>query len=190
MSNNRTMEEQIKSHIKEILSLIGENPERDGLKETPNRVARMYETIFSGYKTDPESVFKLFDSDGYEGIILVKDIEFYSHCEHHMVPFYGVVHIAYIPNKKIIGLSKLARLVEVYARRLQVQERLTKEINDAMQKYMQPKGVAVLVEAKHMCMCMRGIQKQSAKTVTTSFSGEFVTNLYNKEDFFKQVYSK
>jgi GTP cyclohydrolase IA len=178
------------TNIREIIASIGDDPDRDGLLETPARVAKMYEAVFSGYKLDPASVFKVFDSDGYEGLVLVKNIEFFSHCEHHMVPFYGKASIAYIPNGKIIGLSKLARLVEIFSKRLQVQERITKQLADTMQEHLNPKGVAVYVDARHMCMCMRGVQKQLAKTVTTSYTGIFLKDQGLKDEFLGSLEKK
>ena len=177
--------------IKMLLgSIPGEDPEREGLKETPHRVAMMYEEIFGGYEMFPGDILaKTFDSgkmheelhdediDIYtNGIVIVKDIPFYSHCEHHMVPFFGHVHIAYVPGQRVVGLSKLARLVECYARRLQIQERLTNQIADAIKEILQPSGVMVVVQAEHLCMAMRGVKKPGSNTVTSSVSGVFASN--------------
>ena len=176
--------------IKMLLETIpGENAEREGLLETPKRVANMYEEIFGGYEMDPATILsKTFDAgnthddecvpvDVYvNGIVIVKDIPFFSHCEHHMVPFIGKVNIAYVPKDRVVGLSKLARLVECFARRLQIQERLTNEIADAIIENLDPVGVMVTVQAEHLCMTMRGVKKPGAKTVTSSVSGCFADN--------------
>lgn len=159
--------DKIKKAVYDILEAIGEDPNREGLKDTPDRVARMYEEIYSGKFIDPKEPLKVcFEEDSHEEIVLVKDIEFHSCCEHHLVPFFGKVHIAYIPNKKITGLSKLARVVDIVSKKLQLQERLTNEILNAIDEELSPKGVFVLVEAEHMCMSMRGVKKIGAKTVT------------------------
>lgn len=169
-------DDKIIEGVKLILEGIGENPDREGLKETPERVARMYHEICGGYEMNPEEILsKRFTVDNSE-IVLEKDIVFYSSCEHHMLPFYGRVHIAYIPNGEVVGLSKLARCVEVYARRLQLQEQLTAQIADAVNDYLSPRGVMVMVEAEHMCMTMRGIKKPGSKTVTIATRGDFVNN--------------
>lgn len=153
----------------EILSRLGEDPERDGLVATPDRVAKAMSFLTKGYDQDPTSILRgaLFDVD-YDEMVIVKDIEMFSLCEHHMLPFFGKVHVAYIPNGKVIGLSKIPRLVEVFARRLQVQERLTRQIADAIQDAIQPQGVGVVIEARHLCMMMRGIEKQNSSTVTSA----------------------
>ena len=164
--------ERIKAAVREILEAIGEDPGREGLKETPDRVARMYEEIFSGMNQDPRDVIRVFSENGHEEIIMVKDIPLYSICEHHLLPFIGVAHVAYIPNKgRIVGLSKLARVVEISARRLQLQERLTSEIADVIMDAVKPLGVAVIVEAEHLCMTMRGVRKPGSKTVTSALRG-------------------
>ncbi len=161
-------------HYKEILNLIGENPEREGLLDTPIRVAKSMLFLNQGYNLDPEEILSSakFRED-YREMVIVKDIEIYSLCEHHMIPFIGKAHVAYIPDKYITGLSKIARVVEIYARRLQVQERLTTQIKDAINKTLQPLGVAVVIEAQHLCMAMRGIQKQNSVTTTSDFVGAF-----------------
>ena len=158
----------------ELLLAIGEDPEREGLKRTPERVARMYAEILAGYRTDPVALVNgaIFASD-YQNMVVVRDIEFHSLCEHHMLPFSGKAHVAYIPDGKIIGLSKIPRLVEMYARRLQVQERLTQEVADALQEMLQPKGVAVVVEAAHLCAMMRGVKQTEASMVTSVVLGKF-----------------
>ena len=166
--------EKMSYHYKEILKLIGENPDREGLLNTPIRVAKSMLFLNQGYNLDPEQILSSakFRED-YREMVIVKDIEIYSLCEHHMIPFIGKAHVAYIPDKFITGLSKLARVVEIYSRRLQVQERLTTQIKDAINKTLQPLGVAVVIEAQHLCMSMRGIQKQNSVTTTSDFVGAF-----------------
>jgi GTP cyclohydrolase I len=161
-------------NYKQILSLIGEDPNREGLLKTPERVAKALQYLTHGYDLDASEILKsaMFKED-YSQMVIVKDIEVYSMCEHHMLPFFGKAHIAYIPNGHIVGLSKLPRVVDVFARRLQVQERLTNEIRDCIQDTLKPSGVAVVIECKHMCMSMRGIQKQNSVTTTSAFTGEF-----------------
>jgi GTP cyclohydrolase I len=166
--------EQLSFHYKEILRLIGENPDREGLQKTPMRVAKAIQFLTQGYDLDPVEILSSakFRED-YREMVIVKDIEIYSLCEHHMIPFIGKAHVAYIPDKYITGLSKLARVVEIYARRLQVQERLTSQIKDAINITLKPLGVAVVIEAQHLCMSMRGIQKQNSVTTTSDFVGAF-----------------
>ena len=166
--------EQLSFHYKEILTLIGENPDREGLLKTPLRVAKAIQFLTQGYEVDPLEVLSSakFRED-YREMVIVKDIEIYSLCEHHMIPFIGKAHVAYIPDKYITGLSKLARVVEIYARRLQVQERLTSQIKNAINTALKPLGVAVVIEAQHLCMSMRGIQKQNSVTTTSDFVGAF-----------------
>lgn len=160
--------------VKDMLIALGEDPNREGLKDTPDRVVRMWDEIFSGYDQRPEDLLKTdFSADTYDEIVLVKDIPFYSHCEHHMVPFFGVAHVAYIPIDRVVGISKLARLVDCYAKRLQIQERLTKQVAEDIMKYVKPLGAAVIIEAEHLCMTMRGVKKPGAKTVTSSMLGAF-----------------
>lgn len=168
---------KIAEHYKSILTLIGEDAEREGLKKTPTRAAKALLDIVRGYNQSAEQIIKqaTFTHDS-KNIIIVKDIEFYSVCEHHILPFYGKVSIGYIPDGKIIGLSKLARIVDVFAHRLQVQEKMTKEICDSVTKYLTSKGVIVICEAGHMCMKMRGVEKQLSTTTTIEYSGEFATN--------------
>lgn len=177
MDENIYLEEK----VREILEEIGENPDREGLVETPKRVARMYTEIFGGYKVDPDAHLDKTFAVNYDPkkphdnqMVVVKDIEFYSHCEHHMVPFIGKVHIGYIPSDRVAGLSKFARLVEGYAHRLQIQERLTEQIATAIDKKLQPQGVIVVVEAQHMCMKLRGVKNSTAMTVTSAVRGAFV----------------
>lgn len=160
--------------VKMLLGTVGEDVDREGLLDTPKRVAKMYMELFKGYSQDPVTVLgTTFEDEDHQELVLVRDIPFFSHCEHHMVPFHGVVHIAYIPNGTIVGLSKLARLVEVYARRLQVQERLTSQIADTIQEVLKPLGVAVIITGEHMCMSMRGVQKPGTKTTTSAMRGVF-----------------
>ena len=170
-------EEKIQKAVTMILEAIGENPEREGLRETPQRVARMYAELTAGYNDSARThLSKVFTAENAE-VVLEKDINFHSLCEHHMLPFFGKVHIAYIPNGKVVGLSKLARVVETFARRLQIQEQMTNQIADAIDNELSPKGVFVIVEAEHTCMTMRGIKKIGSKTVTVATRGEFKDNL-------------
>jgi len=166
--------EELSHHYREILRLIGENPDREGLLKTPERVAKAIQFLVQGYNIDPVEVLNSakFRED-YREMVIVKDIEIYSMCEHHMIPFIGKAHVAYIPDKYITGLSKIARVVEIYARRLQVQERLTTQIKEAINMTLKPLGVAVVIEAQHLCMSMRGIQKQNSVTTTSDFVGAF-----------------
>lgn len=165
---------QIAAHYSEIIRLIGEDANREGLLKTPDRVARSMQFLVNGYEQDPESIITsaMFTED-YRQMVIVKDIDFYSMCEHHMLPFFGKAHVAYIPNHKITGLSKIARVVEVFARRLQVQERMTTQIKECIQSTLNPLGVMVILEAQHLCMQMRGIQKQNSITTTSDFTGVF-----------------
>ena len=166
--------EDLAVHYKEILTLLGEDPEREGLEKTPMRVAKAMQTLTKGYQMDAHKVLTdaLFKED-YSQMVIVKDIDFFSLCEHHMLPFYGKAHVAYIPNGSITGLSKIARVVDIYAHRLQVQERMTQQIKDCIQDTLKPLGVMVVIEAKHMCMQMRGVEKQNSITTTSDFSGAF-----------------
>lgn len=182
---------EIASHVKAILSLIGEDTTREGLQKTPERVAKALQFLTQGYTQNGIEIVKqaLFDEE-YQQMVIVKDIELFSLCEHHMLPFIGKAHVAYIPNGKITGLSKVARVVETYARRLQVQERLTVQIRDAIQKALHPLGVAVVIEASHTCMSMRGVQKSNAVTTTSAFSGAFLNSLRTRSEFLKLIESK
>ena len=170
--------------IRNLLIAIGEDPDREGLKDTPKRVVKSWDTLFGGYKQKAEDVLKTFFSIKCDEMIICKDIEFYSNCEHHMLPFYGKCHIAYLPNQKVVGLSKMPRLLEVFARRLQIQERLTEQIADSMMKHIEPLGVGVNIEAKHNCMVCRGVQKQNSVMVTTALRGVF------KDDHVKQEFQR
>lgn len=167
--------EEAEAAVRTLIRWAGDDPTREGLLDTPKRVAKAYREIFAGYDTAPEDVLERTFSDvaGYSAMVIVKDITFHSHCEHHMVPFHGVAHIAYLPRGGVLGLSKMARLIEIYARRLQTQETMTSQIAKALDERLRPNGVAVMVEAEHMCMAMRGIRKQEAKTITTTFTGQF-----------------
>lgn len=174
--------------IREILRRIGEDPDREGLKETPDRIIRSWKELFSGYQQRAEDVLVTqFHAEQYDEMVLLRDIEFYSTCEHHMLPFCGKAHVAYIPEDKIVGLSKLARLVDVFARRLQVQERLTEQIASELQRVLKPKGVAVMIEASHQCMSCRGVRKQSGKTITSCLVGAFKENLASRTEFLSLV---
>jgi GTP cyclohydrolase IA len=164
----------MQSKIIDILNHIGENPTREGLVETPNRVVKSWKEIYKGYSQNPADVFTTFDSGAYNQIVLLKDCELYSMCEHHMLPFYGKIHIAYIPTNKVIGISKLARLADIYSRRLQIQERIGEQITNDLMTYLQPLGAAVIIEASHMCMRMRGVEKQHSIMVTSSMRGVFL----------------
>jgi len=175
--------DQIEAHIREILRLVGEDVEREGLLETPARVARMYEEIFAGYSVDPRDVLGVTFDEQHEELVIVKDIVYYSQCEHHMAPFFGKAHIGYIPSGKIAGLSKLARLVEAVTRRLQVQERVTSQIADTLEEVLQPHGVMVVVEGEHLCMCARGVKKPGSKTVTSAVRGNFRNSAALRAEF-------
>lgn len=183
--------EEMASMYKRILAIIGEDPAREGLERTPLRVAKAISYLTNGYKMNPEAILKsaMFKED-YRQMVIVKDIDLYSMCEHHMLPFFGKAHVAYIPDGYITGLSKLARVVEAYARRLQVQERLTTQIRDCIQKTLNPLGVAVVIEAQHMCMQIRGVQKQNSVTTTSAFTGVFLEQLNTREEFIHLIGTK
>jgi GTP cyclohydrolase IA len=175
----------------ELLKRIGEDPTRNGLQETPKRMEKSMAFLTQGYQQTVESVLHgaLFDVD-YDEMVIVRDIEFYSLCEHHLLPFFGKAHIAYVPNGKVVGLSKLPRIVDVFARRLQVQERLTQQIAEAVEDAIQPQGVGVVIEAQHLCMMMRGVEKQSSLTVTSSLRGVFKTQLQTRSEFLELVQAR
>jgi len=179
---------EIAAHVKDILRLLGEDPEREGLLKTPERVAKSLQFLTQGYSQDGAQIIRsaIFD-EKYKQMVLVKDIELYSMCEHHMLPFIGKCHVAYIPDGKITGLSKIARIVETYARRLQVQERLTVQIRDCVQEALHPLGVAVVIEAMHTCMSIRGVQKSNALTTTSAFSGVFLSSLRTRSEFLNLI---
>ncbi|MFI3302155.1 MAG: GTP cyclohydrolase I FolE [Rikenellaceae bacterium] len=183
--------EQLSYHYHEILRLLGEDPEREGLIKTPERVAKAMSFLTKGYAEDPMAIIKsaTFKED-YDHMVLVKDIEIYSLCEHHMLPFYGKAHVAYIPNGYITGLSKIARVVESFARRMQVQERLTMDISKCIEEALNPKGVAVVIEASHTCMQMRGIEKQGSATTTSVLTGSFLSDPKTREEFMMLISNK
>jgi len=169
MEQNETQE----ALIRQILYEIGEEPNREGLRKTPERVVKSWTELYSGYSQDPSDIMTIFESEGYDEIVLLDNIEMYSMCEHHMLPFYGKAHVAYIPGDHIVGISKLARLVDIYARRLQNQERITYQVTKALMTHLKPKGAACIIEAKHMCMCSRGVQKQNSMMKTSCMKGVF-----------------
>ena len=172
---DRPSREETEAAVRTLIRWAGDDPSREGLRETPKRVVKAFKELYSGYGDDPGEILnKIFSEvEGYDDIVLVRDIPFHSHCEHHMVPFHGVAHLGYYPTKGVVGLSKLARLVEAFARRLQTQETMTAQIAAAMESALEPRGVAVMIEAEHMCMSMRGVQKAGAMTITTQFTGVF-----------------
>lgn len=182
---------ELSSNYRNVLELLGEDPTREGLQKTPLRVAKAMQFLTQGYNMNPEEIIRsaMFRED-YQQMVVVKDIEIYSLCEHHILPFFGKAHVAYIPRHHITGLSKLARVVEAFARRLQVQERLTTQIKDCIQETLNPLGVAVVIEAQHMCMQMRGVQKQHSVTTTSDFTGAFQKNIATREEFFNIINSK
>lgn len=184
ISSSKKMQNAVRTILKEI----GEDPEREGLKATPERVQRMYGELCAGYQMDLETVVHgaIFE-EPCDSMVLVRNISFYSMCEHHMLPFYGKVHVAYFPDGKIIGLSKIPRIVEMYARRLQVQERMTQQICDAVDSILHPKGIAVLTNGMHMCSIMRGVKKESAELVTTRFTGVYNEKPELREEFYRQL---
>ncbi|WP_438347645.1 GTP cyclohydrolase I FolE [Paenibacillus sp. FA6] len=179
--------EKIEYHIEQILNLIGEDAKREGLLETPARVTRMYEEIFAGYEVDPRDVLGVTFDENHEELVIVKDIVYYSQCEHHMAPFFGKIHIGYIPSGKIAGLSKFARLVDAITRRLQVQERITSQIADIINEVLQPNGVMVVVEGEHLCMCSRGVKKSGSKTVTSAVRGVFREDSASRAEFLSLI---
>ncbi len=187
---NALAHDQIEAAISSLLTSVGEDPQRDGLRHTPARVARMYAELLSGYHTDPVALINgaLFEVD-YDEMVVVKSIEFYSLCEHHLLPFYGHAHVAYIPRNKVLGLSKIPRVVDMFARRLQVQERMTRQIADFLEDVLHPQGVAVVVEGAHLCAMMRGVKKANARMVTSSLIGRFKSDARTRAEFFEHVRS-
>ena len=185
----RPSREEAEAAVRTLIAWAGDNPDREGLLDTPQRVTKAFGEFFAGYEQDEAEVLaKTFkEVGGYDDIVLVKDIPFSSHCEHHMVPFFGKVHIAYLPQDGVVGLSKLARLVEVYARRLQVQENMTAQIIDAVNEHLNPRGAAVMIEAEHMCMSMRGVRAHGASTVTHRFTGVFAEERDERDRFYQLV---
>lgn len=182
---------RLAGHYEDILKQIGEDPSREGLLKTPERVAKAMQFLTHGYALNPDDLMNqaIFHEE-YSEMVIVKDIEVYSMCEHHMLPFFGKAHVAYIPNGKIVGLSKIPRVVDAYSRRLQVQERLTIEIRDCIQRTLSPKGVAVVIECSHMCMQMRGVQKQNSVTTSSAFTGLFLSNDSTRKEFINLVQAK
>lgn len=188
--DQRTIE-RISGHYGDILSSIGEDPRREGLQKTPERVAKALQYLTHGYDLDPAEILRsAMFKEKYSQMVLVKDIEVYSLCEHHMLPFFGKAHVAYIPNGRIVGLSKIPRVVDAFARRLQVQERLTDQIRDCIHDTLRPMGVAVVIEADHLCMRMRGVQKQNSVTTTSAFTGIFLSDQRTREEFIKLISAK
>ncbi len=190
MQNTKASKSAVKNAklVSALLTNLGEDPNREGLLKTPERVAKAYEYLTSGYNKNIEEVLNgAIFHEKYNEMVLVRDIDFYSLCEHHMLPFYGKVHVAYIPNGKIVGLSKIPRIVEVFARRLQVQERMTQQIADTIDEYLQPRGVAVVSEAYHMCMMMRGVEKQNSSAVSSAVHGAFEKNEKTRNEFFHLI---
>jgi GTP cyclohydrolase I len=187
----RPSREEAEAAVRTLIAWAGDDPEREGLVDTPRRVVKAYEELFGGYRERPSEVLsRVFNEvEGYSDIVIVRDIPFYSHCEHHIAPFFGKAHVAYYPRAGAVGLSKLARIVEIFARRLQTQEAMTAQIVGAIEKGLKPRGVAVLVEAEHTCMAMRGVKKQGASTVTTQFTGLFRDNLDEQSRFFNLLRS-
>ncbi len=188
VETGRPSQEAVESHYRDILAFVGEDPEREGLLRTPHRAAEALKYLTKGYSQDIHTLLNgaIFHED-YDDMVVVKDIEFYSTCEHHILPFFGKAHVAYIPNGRIVGLSKIPRLVDMFARRLQVQERLTTQIADALEEALEPRGVAVVVEGAHMCMLMRGVQKQNAGMVTSHVTGVFRTDRATRQEFMALV---
>jgi GTP cyclohydrolase I len=175
--------EQIEYHIREVLRLVGEDVDREGLLETPARVTRMYEEIFAGYDANVRDVLGVTFDEQHEELVIIKDIVYYSQCEHHMAPFFGKIHIGYVPSGKVAGLSKFARLVDAVTRKLQVQERITSEIADILEDVLKPHGVMVVVEGEHLCMCARGVKKYGSKTITSGVRGNFRTDSTLRSEF-------
>jgi GTP cyclohydrolase I len=187
--NTRVAEnrELIEQHVREILRLIGEDVDREGLLDTPARVTRMYEEIFAGYEANPRDVLGVTFDEQHEELVIIKDIIYYSQCEHHMAPFFGKVHVGYLPSGKVAGLSKFARLVDVVTRKLQVQERITSEIADILDDVLKPHGVMVVVEGEHMCMCSRGVKKYGSQTITSAVRGSFRTDSTLRSEFLSLI---
>lgn len=188
---NVVNEARVSELVRNLLVAVGENPEREGLVRTPTRVAGLYRELLSGYEYDPDTVINgaVFEEQ-YSEMVIVKDIEFYSLCEHHLVPFFGKAHVAYIPNGKIIGLSKLPRIVDIYAKRLQVQERMTQQIADTLQRHLNPLGVGVVLEAYHLCMMMRGVQKSESAAITSAMLGAFRNDVKTRNEFLTLITKK
>jgi GTP cyclohydrolase I len=180
-------EDNIQDNITRILQYIGEDVTREGLRDTPKRVIKSYGEMFAGCHQDPKDIFTCFEDDTTDQMVLLKNIEMYSTCEHHMISFFGKAHIAYIPDKKIVGISKLARLLDIYAKRLQIQERIGKQVTDALMQYLQPKGAACIIEAKHLCMCQRGVSKQNSVMTTSSLTGVFLNEADTRNELIQLI---
>ncbi len=182
----------IRDHVAEILKQLGEDPSREGLKQTPSRVEKAYRYFTKGYEADPAQILKsaTFDAQDYDEMVIVKDIDFFSLCEHHLLPFFGKCHVAYLPQKKIVGLSKIPRVIEAFSRRLQVQERLTTQIARVIEDTIRPKGVGVVTEAFHLCVMMRGVEKHNAHMITSSMRGRFRSDPRTREEFLKLIGGK
>jgi GTP cyclohydrolase IA len=190
--NLAVSEEQVTEHLREILSYLGENPDREGLRESPNRIVKSWEHLFQGYQQDPKVIFTTFEEDDvvpYNQIILLKDIDFYSTCEHHFLPFFGKAHVAYIPKKRVVGISKLARLMEIFARRLQIQERIGNQVTAALMEHLDPKGAACIIESQHFCMTCRGVEKSGATMVTSSLRGSFLERATTRQELMALIQS-
>lgn len=190
IQNKKSSQKLIKEFVSQLLTIYDEDSSREGLRETPQRVYRMYEEILSGYNKDPKSIFKTFESKDYDGLITVSDINFYSLCEHHLVPFFGRVHFGYIPNGRILGLSKFARLVEIFSKRLQTQEKLTSGIANVLMKNLQPKGLVISIEAEHLCISMRGVKKEGSKVKTSIIQGILEEKPLLLDQFYKEIKNK
>lgn len=174
-------------HVRAVLQLIGENPSREGLKDTPARVVRSWRELFAGYRQNPADVFRTFTDGACNEMVILRDIEFYSTCEHHMLPFFGRAHIAYLPNGLVIGVSKLARLLDIFSRRLQIQERIGQQVTAALMEHLHPLGAACVIEAQHFCMKARGVQKQDSVMVTSSLRGVFLTDAPARSEFLRLI---
>ncbi|MEM8914749.1 MAG: GTP cyclohydrolase I FolE [Pseudomonadota bacterium] len=181
--------EEVEEAVRTLIRWGGDDPDREGLLDTPNRVAKAYNEFFAGYDVDPHDLLNrtFSETDGYQDIVLLRDVKFDSHCEHHLVPILGTAHVAYLPGKRVVGISKLARVVDAYARRMQIQERLTAQIGDTIEEVIKPRGVAVLVESSHQCMTTRGIHKEDAQMVTTHMLGDFQTDRDLRTEFFRMI---
>lgn len=178
---------KIEKLVESLIQEMGEDPKREGLMGTPERVAKSYQKLWGGYHEDPKKLLTVFNSEAYDEMIIARDIDFYSTCEHHLLPFFGKVWIGYIPGEKIIGLSKMPRLVDIFARRLQNQERLTKQIADTLNDLLKPRGVGVVIRAKHLCMLARGVEKQNCEISTSSFTGSFKTKMETRSEFLNLI---
>ena len=189
--NKKPTREEAEAAVRTMLAWTGDNPDREGLVETPKRVVRAYEQFFAGYEMDPKEVLsKVFEEvEGYDEMVIVRNIRLESHCEHHMVPILGIAHIGYIPNSRVVGISKLARIVDVFGKRLQTQETMTAQIADTISKVLKPKGVAVVVDAAHQCMTTRGIHKSETSTVTSKMTGVFQKNINTRNEFMALIHS-